>query len=180
MVMKNLAMEQVAEAEEKRKAALIERLVLPPRPRFRGDDGEVQDGPPRVPLRLAELSDDDLMRLMAALTRWTDYFAGLLAITDVEERSASLLLEKAKALSLLKKWAGSGRDDRVTIAKAEVASDPEILEWERAYEDAHAKRKFTAVHFEAAERDAAVVSRELTRRVGRKESNERRVDRWQP
>jgi hypothetical protein len=178
MVMKNLALTQVVEAEEARKAQLLSEMHLPPKPLY-SVDGEVVDGPPKVPLRLSELSDDELMRLMAALTRWTDYFAGLVAIADVEERSANLIYEKAKALALLRAWSG-GKDDRTTIAKAEVSADPTILEYEAAYENAHARKRFTAVHFEAAERDAAVVSRELTRRVGKKESHERRVERWTP
>jgi hypothetical protein len=36
------------------------------------------------------------------------------------------------------------------------------------------------VLFSSTERDAAVVSRELTRRVGRREDHERRERRWQP
>lgn len=120
------------------------------------------------------------MQLFVGLTRWTDYFGGLLAICDVEERSANLILEKAKALALLKAGGARGRDDRVTYAKAEVAVDPEVTEHEAAYESAHAKRRFAAVHFEASERDASLVSRELTRRIGRSEVHERRTARWTP
>lgn len=166
---KNLSMMQVVAAEEKRKAESLERMTLRPRPTF-----EV----PTVPLRVAELSDVDLMKLFVALTRWTDYFATLLAQAEVEERSANYILDKAKALGLMKAMSSGGRDERVTVAKAEVASDPEIVQYETVAENAYAKRKFTLVHFEAAERDAALVSRELTRRVGKKESNERRADRW--
>jgi hypothetical protein len=120
------------------------------------------------------------MRLFTALTRWTDYFGGFLAICDVEERSASLILEKAKALALLRAGGGGGRDDKVTYAKAQVAVDPEVTQYEADYETAHAKRRFAAVHFEASERDSALVSRELTRRIGRQEVNERRTARWTP
>lgn len=120
------------------------------------------------------------MRLFVSLTRWTDYFGGLLAIQDVEERSASLIMEKAKALALLRAGGGGGRDDKVTYAKAEASLDADVAKYEAEYETAHAKRRFAAVHFEASERDSAVVSRELTRRIGRQETNDRRVARWTP
>lgn len=176
---KNVALAQVIKAEEKRKADLIESIGLPPKPRFRDDGGTLLDRPPTVPLRLSELSDDDLMQLFVSLTRWSDYFGGLVAIADVEERSASLIMEKAKALALLKAG-GGGRDDRVTYAKAAVAADEEVSRYEAEYESAHARRRFAAVHFEATERDTAVVSRELTRRTGRQEVHERRTHRWAP
>lgn len=120
------------------------------------------------------------MQLFVSLTRWSDYFGGLVAIADVEERSASLIMEKAKALALLKAGGGGGRDDRVTYAKAAVAADEGVSKYEAEYESAHARRRFAAVHFEAAERDTAVVSRELTRRTGRQEVHERRTHRWTP
>lgn len=178
--MKNIALAQVIAAEEKRKAQLIEQIGLPSKPRFTNEDGEVATVPPKVPLTLSELSDDDLMKLFVGLTRWTDYFGGLLAIEDVEERSANLIMEKAKALALLKAGGGGGRDDKVTYAKAAVAVDEEVTKFEAEYETAHARRRFAAVHFDASERDAALVSRELTRRIGRQETNDRRVARWTP
>ena len=119
-----------------------------------------------------------MMRLFVGLTRWTDHYAGQLAIAEVEERETETVLEKAKALVLLGKWAHAGKDDRITIAKAEVATDPDVEEWQAKHDEAYARRKMLGVLFQAAERDAAAVSRELTRRTGRMESNDRRSSRW--
>lgn len=129
---------------------------------------------------MSELSDDELMRLFVALTRWTDFYAGQLAMAEVEMTYSDQVLEQVKATVLLRKWASATKDDRVTIAKAEVLTDPDVDECQGVYDTAYARKKMLAVYFENAERDAAVVSRELTRRVGRKESNERRADRWKP
>jgi hypothetical protein len=68
----------------------------------------------------------------------------------------------------------------VTLAKAERDLDPDVRDWRLKLDVAHNVKKLTAVLFTSTERDAALVSRELSRRIGRKETNERRVDRWQP
>lgn len=119
------------------------------------------------------------MGLFVALTRWTDYLAAAVAEAEIEERAAEAVLNKAQALVLLRDW-GGGRDERVTLAKAQRDIDPEVERRQEAYDAAHAKRKMIAVLYSSTERDAAVVSRELTRRVGRREDHDRRVHRWTP
>lgn len=145
-------------------------MSLPARPGF-----EI----PRLPLKITDLTDDKLMGLFVALTRWTDYLAGAVAEAEIEERAAEAVLNKAQALVLLRDW-GGGRDERVTLAKAQRDIDPEVEKRQELYDTAHAKRKMVTVLFSSTERDAAVVSRELTRRVGRREDHERRERRWQP
>jgi hypothetical protein len=100
-------------------------------------------------------------------------------MAEVEERCAEAILSKAQSLVLLRDWGGS-RDDRITVAKAQRDIDPEVEERQDAFDVAHAQRKMLAVLFTSTERDAAVVSRELTRRVGRREDSDRRVSRWTP
>jgi hypothetical protein len=117
------------------------------------------------------------MALFVGLTRWTDYVGSEFAIAEVEEHSAEVVLEKAKALGLLANWAG-GKEDRTTIAKAEAANSPAVVEWQSEYDVLYAKRKMLGMLYAKAERDAALVSRELTRRVGKRENNDRRADRW--
>jgi hypothetical protein len=117
------------------------------------------------------------MTLFVALTRWTDHLGTAVALAEIEERAAEAVLSKAQSLVFLRDWGGS-RDDRVTVAKAQRDVDPVVEERREMYDVAHAHRKMMSVLFTSTERDASVVSRELTRRVGRRESNERRVDRW--
>jgi len=118
------------------------------------------------------------MQLFVALTRWTDYIAGLLACAEIDERAHEAVVAKAEAVVILR---GTGeKDDKVTRARAERETDPTVLKWRAKLDEAYIYRKAMQVMFTSAERDAAVVSRELTRRVGKRENNERRADRWRP
>lgn len=134
---------------------------------------------PKLPLKLADWTDGQLMKLFVMLTRWTDHLAGAVAEAEIEERAAEAVLNKAQALVLIGTWQG-GRDDRVTMAKAQRDVDPVVEEKQELFDIAWRKRKMLAVLFSSTERDAAVVSRELTRRVGRREDHDRRISRWQP
>lgn len=117
------------------------------------------------------------MRLFVGLTRWTDHLAVEVGLAEVEERSLERIVARAEAMVLLKNWSG-GKDDRVTVAKAERSLDETVVEWQDKLDVAYARRKLMQVMFQAAERDAALCSRELTRRTGRHEPNSRRADRW--
>jgi hypothetical protein len=169
----NLQLAQTMAKAEETKERLLKELPLPTEPTY-----EI----PKLPLRLADLSDDELMRLFVALTRWTDYFSVAMAVSEIDMTFAKTVLDKAEAIAMLKAFqAVTPKSDRsTTIAKAEAMSDPEVEHWQEAYDTAYAKKKLTVVYYEAAERDAAVASRELTRRVGKRENNERRTARWTP
>jgi len=119
------------------------------------------------------------MGLFVALTRWTDHLGVSVAMAEVEERCAEAVLSKAQSLVLLRDWGGT-RDDRITVAKAQRDIDPEVEERQDIYHTAVAYRKMIATLYASTERDAAVVSRELTRRVGRREDHDRRASRWTP
>lgn len=134
---------------------------------------------PKLPIKLSDYTDDRLMQLFVALTRWTDHLAGRVAEAEVDERAAEAVLNKAQSLVLLSNWSGAA-GDRVTLAKAQRDVDPEVEKRQGLYDTAHAYRKMLSVLFASTERDAAVVSRELTRRVGRREDHDRRTSRWQP
>lgn len=134
---------------------------------------------PRLPVKLSEYQDDRLMQLFVALTRWTDHLAGKVAEAEVDERAADAALSRAQSQVLLAGWAG-GKDDRVTLAKAERDLDPEVERRRDELDRRHAYRKMLGVLFSSTERDAAVVSREISRRIGRREDNDRRASRWTP
>lgn len=169
---KRLGIELAQTAADAQARLEEEELDLPPRPRYRDDSGI-----PHLPTNLAELDDDALMELFVKLTRWTDYLSGQVALAEIEERSTESVVTTAEATVMLRDWTGD-KEDRVTIARAQRDMDPEVIEWRQKYAEAHAYKKLLLVRYQSAERDAAVVSRELTRRVGRRESNERRADRW--
>lgn len=94
----------------------------------------------------------------------------------IDERAADTLFEKAKAIAVVKGWTGS-KEDRVTLAKARMEEDEDYSEMRQQQLDAYAYRKLLEARHEAFVRDAAVVSRELTRRVDR-EAPQRRSERW--
>ena len=141
-------------------------LYLPRRPRY-----EL----PRLPVQITEISDPELMSLLVQFTRYQDYVAGRNAVAEIEENAYEQQLDVAKARFLAETWT-SPSQDRVNVSKAKALVDPEVQALSEAYEMARARRKLLTIMTESLARDAAVVSRELTRRVGR-EPTERRADR---
>ena len=146
-----------------------EGLSLPEQPKF-----EIPD----VPTRITEMGDEDLMNLFVRHTRWRGYLSGQFALAEVDERYAEDLLTKLEAEALIKNWGGA-REDRVTIAKAERESAPEVIEAKDKLHVAYARRKLIGALVDSSDKNVAVISRELTRRVGA-EPTERRERRWTP
>lgn len=113
-------------------------------------------------------------------TRWADYSGGQLAVADVDERYADAYVDQLKAKHLIETWDAGDDDERpkskrpgVTVARAGKAMDPIYQEAVQAKLNAYARRKLLAARHEAFERDAAVVSRELSRRIERDPSARR-------
>lgn len=65
---------------------------------------------------------------------------------------------------MLKEWTGKS-GDRVTLQKARAASDPEIVEARQQFDEAYAYRKLVESIANSMERNAQMLSRELTRRT---------------
>lgn len=144
-------------------------LVLPPKPVY---------DLPKLPQRITEWDDDRLMKLFVRFTQYQDHLAGLLVESEIDEQSAETLLEVAKARFLAQSWTGAS-DERVAVEKAKGTMDEEVRKCTSAVTQCKAKRKMYSVLFESLNRQAAVISRELSRRIGR-DSGERRTDRWTP
>jgi hypothetical protein len=143
-------------------------FVLPPRP-----EEEI------LPLDgkdLTDLTDQRLMHLLAHYTVWADYLNGEFAVSEVEENEALVRLKRAQAESLIRNPPKKGE---MTIGKADRDADPKVIERQDAHDAAYAYRKLMKVLYDRVVADAAVVSRELTRRVGR-EAPQRRVDGFKP
>lgn len=102
------------------------------------------------------------MQLFAEFTEWTNYVAGVLGVSEVDEREAEKSLDGVEAVTMLR-LAPTGT---MTMAKLERDRDPEVVEKRESVEAAHAYRKLLGVLYGNVERDLALVSRELTRRVG--------------
>lgn len=145
-----------------------ENLPLPPKPK-----GDL----PMIPRNLSELPDDELMSLFVLFTRWASYLAVQVAMAEIDEEAAQTLVAKAEALVML--GAESASDARVTIRRAKREVDPEVLVHREHHARARAYRKLLQVFFENCERNAQLLSRELTRRTSMA-SKERRADRYHP
>ena len=133
---------------------------------------------PALPPDLTDVDDRDLMELLVALTGWADYSGGLLSMAEVDEAAASAVRDKADAVSFVRHWTG-GPGDRVNATKAQRSVDEEVLAARQQVLECYARRKLLAATFAAAERNAAVVSRELTRRTSR-DPTHRRAERFTP
>jgi hypothetical protein len=119
---------------------------------------------PSLPRDITELDDPALMDLFVQFTQWNDHAAGLFAVAVVDEREAQRALDTAEASALLQNWTGA-KGTTVTFVKATIAALPEIQALSRELDTKYAFRKLIEARMENVERDAAVVSRELTRRT---------------
>lgn len=149
-------------------AAELEKQQLPLPRRPRTDLPELHGD-------LTDLEDSDLIDLLVKFTRWADYSGGQLAVADVDERYADAYLDKLKAMGLVQTYdvEDGPKKGGVTRARAEKNLDPVYQDAVQTKLNAYARRKLLAARHEAFERDAAVVSRELTRRVERDPSQRR-------
>jgi hypothetical protein len=154
------------------KAELAKKgMVLAPRPEY---------DVPSLPEGLTDLDDPSLMELFVKLNAWNSHVGGELALVEIDEREAEAELEFAEASALVLKWGErKSKDDTITLAKAERDSDPKVIEAREKLHGIYARRKLTQVIYVNTEKDASVVSRELTRRVGRND-RESRESRWRP
>jgi len=123
-----------------------------------------EDSIPPLPRDITDLDDDGLMDLFVQLTQWNDHLAGVLAISIINEREAQRSVDQYEAAGMLKGWTG-GKNDRVALAKATIASTDEMKELVHDLDIKYAFRKLLETKTLNVERDSSVVSRELTRRT---------------
>lgn len=97
-----------------------------------------------------------------------------LAMAEVDERSAESQLAEYQAIASLR-----SEDKTVNKAKARAYEDEDFIEARSAFQVAHAYRKLIEVSYENMDADSRLLSRELTRRVGR-EPRDERTRRWSP
>ena len=141
-----------------------QEIDLPERPEERA---------PRLPEDPTDLTDAALMELFVKMTNWSSYTDSMLAVAEVNESSAEADVKRLEALSA----AANAGQKNVTTAKAKAYEDPEYIDAKNAMTEAYAFRKIASALHDQAEKRATLLSRELTRRVGR-EPRESRAGRW--
>jgi hypothetical protein len=118
-----------------------------------------------LPPDITELSSEQLAEMFTILTGWADYFASQLVQAQLREREAQRALEIAESRMLITKMGSVEKGSRVTLVKAQISVDPEILQLGDIHEERYAYRKILEMMVENQERDITLVSREITRRT---------------
>jgi len=130
---------------------------------------------PNLPRDLTSLSDQRLMNLFSEYVSWQNYAATEFARCEVEEARADAAVRYAEASVMIL----SSDKETVTKTKATMINVPDVQAARDRALEAYAARKMTSVVHANCERCVSLISRELTRRVGR-EGPERRNSRWNP
>jgi hypothetical protein len=105
------------------------------------------------------------INLCTRLTAWSNFVAGQLAASQVDEKVLEKRRDMLEAKLLIMKDTSKVKGERVTMMKAQVMADPDFMEIEERYMNAYAYRKMLEVVYNNFERDVALVSREITRRT---------------
>lgn len=117
-----------------------------------------------LPSDITTLSSEQLGEKFTILTAWADYAATQLAVAQIEERAAQRKLDLLENTLLVRKMGTAVKGERITLVKAQIATDQDVLDLAQDYEDKYAYRKLVEMMLTNYERDTALVSRELTRR----------------
>jgi hypothetical protein len=120
---------------------------------------------PSLPVDISELADEDLMGLFTRYTAFWNFLSAQLACAIIDERASEKAFDAAESLAMLRAHGGKAAKDTVTLLKAQVAADPEVSKLSKDYEGQYAYRKLVEMMVNNAERDANLLSRELTRRT---------------
>lgn len=139
-------------------------------------------GSPVLPHDPTALDDSQLMVMFTNFMAWVDFSATQLGFAEVDERMFDAMLEKRRDLLLLRAMPSSEalrkREDTMTRVKAEVDTHAELVELQQQHAEAYARKKLLTTTYERYDRDAFVLSREITRRGGGQDPKLRRASRW--
>ena len=117
-----------------------------------------------LPSDITMLTSEQLGEKFTVLTAWADYAASELAYAQIAEREAHRQLTLKENTLLVTRMGATVKGERITLIKAEISIDPEILELSQEHENRYAYRKLIEMTLSNYERDLALVSREVTRR----------------
>lgn len=133
---------------------------------------------PDLPDDLTDLDDDGLLDLMREFTSWADFAGAQVGMAVIAEREAEMELERITGVV----WDETLADDpkkSVTVLKMVSLKDSRVYEARKSYEDSYAYRRIVTDISDRFERDAQMLSRELTRRTQAEFSARQRSRRWE-
>lgn len=118
----------------------------------------------QLPSDVTTLSSEQLGEKFTKLTAWADYASSELAHSIIAERDAQRRLSIKENTLLVQKMGAQSKGERVTLIKAEISINPDVLDLSQTYEEKYAYRKLVEMTLNNYERDLALISREVTRR----------------
>jgi hypothetical protein len=136
---------------------------------------DVEDQP-ALPHNLEDLDDTALMEEFSLFTAWADYASAQVGLAVISEKEAELELEWQISLH----YTDAPSKKAVTLTKAEALQNSDVYEARREFEAAYAYRRVVTDLAERYERDANVLSRELTRRTSEGSVKAARREKWKP
>lgn len=116
------------------------------------------------------------MNRYAEFVAWANYAKSVLVQAEIEEEQAEHDLKVVEAQTLIGEWS-SDKKDTVTAAKARRDTDKTVVDARQKLLNARAYRKLLESVYDRCEKSGAVLSRELSRRIGLKEY---KTQRYQP
>jgi hypothetical protein len=116
------------------------------------------------------------MQLFSEYVQWQNFAATEFAMAEVEEEQAEASVRRLTAEGFVLNY---GNRTKVTETRAAIDASPEMTRARDNVLAAYAKRKMTGVMYSNCERTAALLSRELSRRIGSSDVQRRQM-RWQP
>lgn len=124
---------------------------------------------PDLPANLAEVSDIVLMNFYNRFISWAGYAGGELATAIIDERKAERQLSRTETFFSVQ----YKTEKTVAATKARVQQEPEYQEAEDAVDYAFARKKVLETLYNHYEKCAAACSRELSRRLARRDVENR-------
>jgi len=118
-----------------------------------------------LPPDITSLSSEQLAELFTILTGWADYTSSQLAEAQLNERAAQRALDLKVNRLTVEKMGNATKGDKVTLIRAQIAIDDEVMKLEEVFEERYARRKILEMMLNNQERDITLVSREITRRT---------------
>lgn len=131
---------------------------------------------PALPHDLSSLDDTQLMEEFSLFTAWADYAEAQVGLAVIAERTAELELEWQLSLY----YSSSPAKKSVTLTKAAALQSPDVYDARKKVDEAYAYRRVVADLAARYERDAGVLSRELTRRTNETSARSARREKWKP
>lgn len=126
---------------------------------------------------LTMMSDASLMDLFQQAVAWQNFADTVATEAEIKEAEALAQLEHAEAAAVISAWTNAGTtvgpkggirsDFTATVAKAQRDTDPNVMAKRAAMQNVKASRKRAQTVRDSAERVSQLLSRELSRRIGR-------------